>query len=60
VADLTIEPAHLEEAFLEFYESDEDGSADPTTEPPPSAPPTVPPTLPPPTVPPPIDVGAAE
>jgi ABC-2 type transport system ATP-binding protein len=25
VADLTIEPAHLEEAFLEFYESDEHG-----------------------------------
>ena len=23
VADLTIEPAHLEEAFLEFYESDD-------------------------------------
>jgi ABC-2 type transport system ATP-binding protein len=60
VADLTIEPAHLEEAFLEFYESDADASADPTTEPPPSAPPTVPPTLPPPTVPPPIDVVATE
>jgi hypothetical protein len=23
VADLTIEPAHLEEAFLEFYEGDD-------------------------------------
>ncbi len=28
VADLTIEPAHLEEAFLEFYETDETDGAD--------------------------------
>ncbi len=28
VADLTIEPAHLEEAFLEFYEGEDTGEAD--------------------------------
>ena len=40
VVDLTIEPAHLEEAFLELYH-DEDASQD-ATPPPPSPPPAAP------------------
>ena len=38
VADLTIEPAHLEEAFLEFYEGEDAGDADDATDAGPASP----------------------
>jgi hypothetical protein len=43
VVDLTIEPAHLEEAFLELYHDDEPGqqaSAAPSAPPAPPSPPS--------------------
>jgi ABC-2 type transport system ATP-binding protein len=44
VVDLTIEPAHLEEAFLELYHDEEEAEAAPTVAPPPGeAPKPVPP-----------------
>ena len=46
VVDLTIEPAHLEEAFLEFYESDEAPEAELGPGAPPPSGPTAPPGAP--------------
>jgi ABC-2 type transport system ATP-binding protein len=43
VVDLTIEPAHLEEAFLELYHDDEDEAAPTPAETPPPAPAPLPP-----------------